>query len=162
MFFQLYRATQHYSWYDICCEGVDPDTGEYFPGSGEEVTVTYGYALQPRWFQRHDGGQSSRKDGQYTETTVERVTTLPDGCESENQPTLSEWWLQLRQGVFSADRWDWLVRPRRYWIPFRTSTGFVFRSGFQRDLERLYRELLCVLGLVPYRPAFWQRWYRYR
>ena len=162
MFFHLYRATQTYSWYDITCEGVDPDTGEYFPGHGEEVTVTYGYALQPRWFQRHDGGQSSRKDGQFTDTTVERIDALPDGCVSENQPTLSEWWFQCRHGVFSANRWDWLMRPRHYWFPMRFSSGTVLSSGLQRDLHWLYRELLHHLGLVSYRPAFWQRWYRYR
>ena len=146
MFFNLYRATQTYSWYDISLEGVDPDTGEYYPGHGESVTVTYGYALQPRWFQRHDGGQSSRKDGEYTETLVERVSSLPNGCVSENQPTLSEWWLQFRAGVLGANHWDWLMRPRRYWIPMRLSSGLVLRSGFQCALEDQWRRTKYALG----------------
>lgn len=149
MFLQLYRATQTYSWYDITLEGTDPDTGEYCPGHGEEITVTYGYAIQPDWFRAQDGGQGGRKDGFDISTSVERVSSLPDGCVSVNQATFIEWLTQMRDGVFGSVRWNWLMRPRRYWLPTRYSSGYVSSSGLQDDLSSLWKSV---------RWRIWGRW----
>ena len=138
MFLKLYRATQVYSWYDITLAGNDPDTGEYSPGHGEKTTIKYGYAIKPSWFQREDGGQGGRKDGYDITTTVERVKTLPDECELVNQPNVQEWLKQVQQGIFGARRWDWLMRPRRYWLPKRLSNGVVITSGLHRDVHDLW------------------------
>ena len=142
MFLNLYRATQSYSWYDITCEGYDEETGEYFPGSGEETTVFYQWALFPRVLQAQDGGQSSRKDGDYTETTVERVDVLPEGAELRAPNSIGTLFGDVRLWLDWHARWaQFLYRPKRYWVPIRLSSGTWLSPVFIWDLKAIGRSL---------------------
>ena len=137
MLLRLYKATQTYSWYDITSEGYDEETGEYFPGSGEETTVFYQYALCPLVLQANDGGQSSRKDGFFIDTIVELVTDLPDGAELRAPNTISTLWNDVRLWLDMRAGWlRFIHQPRRYWIPVRLSSGRWLGSGFTYDISR--------------------------
>lgn len=120
MFLNLYRGTQTYTWYDICAEGTDPDTGEYFPGEGEETTVFYQWALFPSVLQQDDGGQYSRKDGEFRNTVVDRVDSLPQNVELRAANSIGTLLGDVRLWLdWNASWLQFLYRPRRYWVPCR-------------------------------------------
>ena len=74
---KLFKFHRVYSWYDISNELYDP------PCSGEEVTTGYGYAVSPEIFSKGDGGNSSRREGDYTSTTATLIDKLPEGATIE-------------------------------------------------------------------------------